>query len=196
MFQNLEHRFSTSVLTKAQSVTCLFGMYSLLGGLPDGSDGKESACNAGGPDSIPGSVRSPGGGHDNPLQYSCLENPVDRGAWMGPQTMRHNWVTSTITVHFCTSFESVPAAVLLHWRFFDAFVFSWSVYPTLCDPMNCSSPGSSVHETFPGKNIGVGCGFLLPGIFPTQGSNPGLLHCRRTLYHLSHQGSPGFSLCC
>ena len=55
MFQNLGHHFSTSVLTKAQSVTCLFGMYSLLGGLPDGSDGKESACNAGGPDSIPGS---------------------------------------------------------------------------------------------------------------------------------------------
>ena len=60
MFQNLGHHFSTSVLTKAQSVTCLFGMYSLLGGLPDGSDGKESACNAGGPDSIPGSGRSPG----------------------------------------------------------------------------------------------------------------------------------------
>ena len=74
MFQNLEHHFSTSVLTKAQSVTCLSGMYSLLGGLPDGSDGEESACETGGPDSIPGSVRSPGGGHGNPFQYSCLEN--------------------------------------------------------------------------------------------------------------------------
>ena len=42
----------------------------------------------------------------------------------------------------------------------------------------------------PGKNIGVGCHFLLQGIFPTQGSNPGLLHCRQTLYPLSHQGSP------
>ena len=41
---------------------------------------------------------------------------------------------------------------------------------------------------FPGKSIGVGCHFLLQGIFPTQGSNPGLLHCRQTLYHLSHQG--------
>ena len=42
---------------------------------------------------------------------------------------------------------------------------------------------------FPGKSTGVGCHFLLQGIFPTQGSNPGLLHCRQTLYHLSHQGS-------
>ena len=45
---------------------------------------------------------------------------------------------------------------------------------------------------FPGKNTGVGCHFLLQGIFPTQGSNPGLLHCRQTLYPLSHQGSSVF----
>ena len=43
---------------------------------------------------------------------------------------------------------------------------------------------------FPGKSTGVGCHFLLQGIFPTQGSNPGLPHCRQTLYSLSHQGSP------
>ena len=40
---------------------------------------------------------------------------------------------------------------------------------------------------FPGKSTGVGCHFLLQGIFPTQGSNPGLSHCRQTLYRLSHQ---------
>ena len=44
--------------------------------------------------------------------------------------------------------------------------------PTLCDPMNCSPPGSSVHGDSPGKNTGVGCRFLLQGSFPTQGSNP------------------------
>ena len=44
------------------------------------SDGKESACNAGDPGSIPGLARSPGEGNDNPLQYSCLENPMDQGA--------------------------------------------------------------------------------------------------------------------
>ena len=42
----------------------------------------------------------------------------------------------------------------------------------------------------PGKNTGVGCHSLLQGIFPTQVSNPGILHCRQILYHLSHQGSP------
>ena len=50
-------------------------------GFPGGSDGKESTCNAGDLGSIPGSGRSPGEGHCNPLQYSCLENPKDRGAW-------------------------------------------------------------------------------------------------------------------
>ena len=62
--------------------------------------------------------------------------------------------------------------------------------PTLCDPMDCSPPGSSVRGDSPGKNIGVGCLALLQGIFPTQGLNAGLLHCRWILYHLSHQGSP------
>ena len=46
-----------------------------------GSDGKESACNAGDPNLIPGLGRSPGEGNDSPLQCSCLENPLDRGAW-------------------------------------------------------------------------------------------------------------------
>ena len=50
-------------------------------GFPDGSDGKESACNAGDPGSTPGFRRSPGEGNGNPLQYSCLENFMDREAW-------------------------------------------------------------------------------------------------------------------
>ena len=53
-------------------------------GFPDGSAGKESACNAGDRGdvgSIPGLGRTPGGRHGKPLQYSCLENPMDRGAW-------------------------------------------------------------------------------------------------------------------
>ena len=49
-------------------------------GFPCGSDSKESVCSAGDPGSIPGLGRSPGGGNGNPLQYSCLENPMDRGA--------------------------------------------------------------------------------------------------------------------
>ena len=60
----------------------------------------------------------------------------------------------------------------------------------VCDPMDCSPPGSSVHGDSPGKNTGVCCYALLQGIFPIQGSNPGLPHCRRILYCLSHQGRP------
>ena len=59
--------------------------------------------------------------------------------------------------------------------------------PTLCDPMDCSLPGSSVHADSPGKNTGVGCHGLLQGIFPTQELNWGLLHCRQILYQLSYQ---------
>ena len=59
--------------------------------------------------------------------------------------------------------------------------------PTLCDPMDYSPPGSSVHGDSPGKNTGVGCHALLREIFWTQGSNPGLLHCKQILYCLSHQ---------
>ena len=50
-------------------------------GLPWWLSGKESACNAEDLGLIPGSERSPGGGHGNPLQYSCYENPMDSGAW-------------------------------------------------------------------------------------------------------------------
>ena len=50
-------------------------------GFLGGQDSKESAYNAGDLGSIPGLGRSPGEGHDNPLQYSCLENSMDRGAW-------------------------------------------------------------------------------------------------------------------
>ena len=59
----------------------------------------------------------------------------------------------------------------------------------LCDPMDCSPPGSSVYRDSPGKNTRVGCHALLQEIFPSQESKPGLPHCRWILYHLSHQGS-------
>ena len=53
----------------------------LILGFPGSSDSKASAYNAGNLGSIPGSGRSPGGGNGNPLQHSCLENPMDGGAW-------------------------------------------------------------------------------------------------------------------
>ena len=57
------------------------GHLPLFRGFTGCSDAKESTCNVGAPGSIPGSGRSLGGGNGNPLQYSCLENSMDRGAW-------------------------------------------------------------------------------------------------------------------
>ena len=66
-------------------------------GFPGGSADKESTCNAGDLGSIPGLGRSPGEGNGNPLQYSCLENLMDRGAWQatvhGVARVGHNLVT-------------------------------------------------------------------------------------------------------
>ena len=61
---------------------------------------------------------------------------------------------------------------------------------TLFDTMECCLPGSSVHGDPAGDNTRVDCHALLQGIFPTHGSNPGLLHCRHIFYLLSQQGSP------
>ena len=72
-------------------------------GFPGGSDGKESACNAGNPSSTPASGRIPREGNGNPLQYSCLENSMDSGTsrlqFMGLQRAGHDWVTNTFTFH-------------------------------------------------------------------------------------------------
>ena len=115
-------------------------------GFPGGSVGKESACSVGDLDLIPGLGRSAGGGHGNPLQYSCLENAMDRGAW---------WAT----VHRVAKSRT---------RLNDEH-FQHSINHSHCVT------------------------FLLQGIFLTQGSNPGLLHCMLILYCLSRQGSPKLS---
>ena len=68
---------------------------------PSSTEGKASACNAGDLGSIPGLGRSPGERNDYPLQYSCLRNPMDRGAWWatvhGSQTVRHDSTTNTFS---------------------------------------------------------------------------------------------------
>ena len=73
---------------------------------------------------------------------------------------------------------------------------SWAVClatqscPTLCDPMDCSPPGSSVHGIFQARILEWVAMAFSRGILPTQGTNSGLLHSRQILYQLSHQGSP------
>ena len=68
---------------------------------PGGSDSKESVCNAGDPVSIPGSGRSPGEEHGNPIHFSCLGNPMDRGTWQAivyrVERVGHDLVTNTHT---------------------------------------------------------------------------------------------------
>ena len=66
--------------TSAAGETLILASFSRLEIDPGGSDSKESACNAGDPGLIPELGKPPGEGKGNPLQYSCLENPVDRGA--------------------------------------------------------------------------------------------------------------------
>ena len=91
---------SSSLWAVFQPVTIL-----TLWDFPGGSDGKESACNAGDLGSISGSGRSPGEGNGYPLHYSCLENSMDRGAWRATvyeitksQTRLNNWHFHTLHV--------------------------------------------------------------------------------------------------
>ena len=84
---------------------------------------------------------------------------------------------------------TVTSSSYLIYDFVCCAVLSSSVVSTLCDPRDCSLPGSSVQGDSPGKNTGVGC-HVLQGIIPIEGSNPGLPHCRQNFYHLSLQGRP------
>ena len=79
-----------------------------LAGFPGGSEVKASACNAGDLGSIPGSGRSPGEGNGNPLQYSCLKNPTDTGAWWAAV---HGVAKSRTQL---TDFTWMPPELVLH----------------------------------------------------------------------------------
>ena len=70
-------------------------------GFPSGSDGKESACQCRRPGLTPGLGRSPGEGNGNPLQYSCLENSMDRGAWQARvhRVAKESDTTERLTLH-------------------------------------------------------------------------------------------------
>ena len=137
---------------------------------PSGSVGKESVCNAGDPGLIPGSGRSPGEGNSYPLQCPCLGDPMDREACglqsMESQRVRYSWATNTFIIVLKSESESHS-------------VVSDSVIPWTIKSMEFSRPEYWSDSLF-----------FLQGIFPTQGSNPGLPHCRWILYQLSHKGKP------
>ena len=83
----------------------------------------------------------------------------------------------------------------LNWHLAVAVVvLSRSVLSDSLQPRGLQPARSPCPWNPPGKNTGVGCHFLLQGMFLTQGSNPGLLHCRQILYCLSHQGRPTSTL--
>ena len=118
-------------------------------GFPDGLDGKASAWNAGDPGLIPGLGRYPGEGNGNPLQYSCLENSMDGGAWWATvhgvsksqtrlsdfPSLPYSLPLSTLMSYFSDSLT------LLTWWWFSRWVMSNS-----CNPMDCSLPASSARE--------------------------------------------------
>ena len=98
-----------------------FTIYTVYKSFPHSSVGKESACNAGDPGLIPGLGRSPGKGNGNPLQYSCLENPMDRGAWQaivhGVARSRTRLSDLIFTFHFhALEKEMATHSSILAWR--------------------------------------------------------------------------------
>ena len=82
-------------------------------GFPHRSVSKESACNAGDAGSIPGLGRSPGEGNGNPLQYSCLENPIDRGAWRATVhgvAKSRTWLTTELLLRSLCFLRGLPGS--------------------------------------------------------------------------------------
>ena len=110
--------------------------YSLLQGFPDGTSGKESACKTGDIpdlDLISGSGRSPGEGNGNTLQYSCLENPMNRGAWRA-------------TVHGVTESQTRPEHLSTHLGYYKILsMVPFAIQPAVLFPLLSSRPCCSFH---------------------------------------------------
>ena len=113
-----------------------------------------------------------------------------------PSDLRAGSSTSLIRKSRLSLRSQLPSETFLfgslqpRWHLCCLCVFSPSVVSnSLRPPQTAAHQAPLVHGGSPGKNTGVCCHALLQGIFPTQGLNPGLLHCRRILYHLSHHGS-------
>ena len=137
---------------------------------PHSSVGKESACNAGDLDSSPGSGKSPGEGKDNPLQYPCLDNLMDRGDWQatvdGVARVGHNLATkppppcltigSTLKISHLVKVHCRISLHRWHMQLKHDSVISHvhsvaQSCPALCNAVDCSLPGSSAYGIFPAR---------------------------------------------
>ena len=118
---------------------------------PGGSDAKASVYNAGDLGSSPGLGRSPGEGTGNPLQYYCLENPMDRGAWQaslwGPKESN-----TTERFHFHLHLRSFGVGLSKACYAMLCYAKSFQLCPTLCDPTDGSPPGSPVPGLLQARN--------------------------------------------
>ena len=129
---------------------------------------------------------SPGEGSGNSPQYTCLKNPTNRGAWQATfygVAKRQTWLrNSQISLHRDIN--------KLHLNsLFESRIMKWSEsHSVMSDSLQLHGL-HSVRNSL-GQNTGVGSLSLLQGIFPNQGSNPGLPYWRQILYQLNHQGSP------
>ena len=143
-------------------------------GFCGGSDGHETTCNARDPGSIPGSGKSPGKWNGNPLQYSCLENSMDRGAWWatvhGVCRVGHDWATNTLSI----------SLIVIH--LFGFFISSWFSTGRLhvSRDLSISSRLPSLfivifYEGFPDSSVGkeTSCNAGDPGSIPELGRSPG-----------------------
>ena len=105
-------------------------------GFPGGSDGKASACNVGDPGSIPESGRFPGEGNGNPLQYSCLENPMGGGAWWAAVHAVTKSLTQLSEFTFTFHFHALEKEMATH-----SSVLAWRI-PGMAEPGGLPSLGS------------------------------------------------------
>ena len=153
--------------------------YVCTRGVPCSSVGVESACNAGDPGSIPRLGRSPGEGNGNPFQYSCLENPMDRGAWWATvHGSQESDTTQRLSHH-----HQVCAQVFSHvW----VFVTPWTLAPQVPLSMEFSS-----QEYWSGLPSPPG-DLSDPEIKPLSPAS--LLHWQADSLPLSHGGSPNICI--
>ena len=152
-------------------------------GVPGGSDSKESACSEGDPGSITGSGRCPGEGSGDPLQCSCLEKPMDRGAWWGYSPWSHKeldapeWLTLSLSCdHWYTGGEErqIPCPLWL-WQFSSVAqscptVTLWTeAHQASLSIINSRSllRLMSVESVMPSKHLILCRPLLLPSIFPS-----------------------------